>query len=418
MTGHVSLIGMAGEGCLSLTSRAINAVSSAEVLVGSASHLAFFPQFTGKKLTYQFPIEGFITELLSLYAQQDIAILTSGDPLFYGLGQTLAKLKVSQHIEIIPHLSCVQQACARLGLPYQDMALLSLHGKVNKQKLPGLVAQIQHHDRFALLTDATDNPLTIACKLVKFNELGWQLHLCEALGTCNEKITHWTPIELAKVDLSQIHHTNIIIGERTTQRPWENGKGHQPDSTYSKRTPNKGLITKAPIRAIAVANLQLTPKSVVWDIGAGSGSVGIEAAKQAYQAHCYAIECNDTCWPQIEANIINNKVDNLQLIKAKAPQGLAELPSPDAIFCGGSRGQMSQLLPLFWQKLTPGGRLICSAVTLDTVIELKQLSDSLALTPQLLLVSSASDRTIGSYTSYQSDNPIHLFIFEKAIATC
>ncbi|TKB50056.1 precorrin-6y C5,15-methyltransferase (decarboxylating) subunit CbiE [Ferrimonas aestuarii] len=418
MSGQLFLVGMAADGCVSLTSRAINSVVQSEVLVGSESQLAFFPQFDGIRIPYQFPINEFIAELLAQYADHDITILTSGDPLFFGLGQTLAQLSYPHQLEVIPHLSCVQQACARLGLPHQEMAMLSLHGQVNKARLPGLIARIQDCVQFALLTDRTDNPVAVAQKLVRYGELGWQLCLCEALGSSEERVTHWTPEQLAETNLDDINPMNLLIGVRQTQRPWQGCKGHQPDEAYAKRSPKKGLITKAPVRALATANLGLTPTSVVWDVGAGSGSVGIEAAKQAFKGQSYAIECNPECWPMIEANAIAHKVDNLRLIQAKAPEGLEQLANPDAIFCGGSRGQMPELLPLMWQRLNEGGRLVVSAVTLDTLAELHQLSQQLNLTPRILLLSAASERRIGSYTGYQGDNPIHLFIFDKAESAC
>ncbi|GIU48453.1 precorrin-6y C5,15-methyltransferase (decarboxylating) subunit CbiE [Shewanella sp. KT0246] len=413
MIGKLNLIGVGADGCTSLTSRAMNAIAESEVLAGTTEQLAFFPQFSGDKVKLTLPLDAWLTDLTAKAQQQFVTVLASGDPLFFGIGQTLAKQTDACDVEIIPNLSCVQLACARLALPYTQMDMFSLHGKVNAQQVPGLVARLQDSNLVAVLTDSVNSPVAIAKHLVEFNELGWRIAVCEDLGGCDERVTCYTSTELAQCEVESFSNRNIVILQRENQAKWQGCKGHRPDDEYLKTIPRNGLITKAPVRAVAVANLCLQSDSVVWDVGAGSGSVAIESAKIANRASTFAIECSADCWPQIEANRLLHKVDNLTLVKAKAPQGLADLPAPDAIFCGGSRGQLEQLFPLFWQALKSGGRMVFSAVTLETLTELSLLSKQHQLTPNIILIQSAHERPIGPYMSYQANNPIHLFIFEK-----
>ncbi|QIZ76309.1 precorrin-6y C5,15-methyltransferase (decarboxylating) subunit CbiE [Ferrimonas lipolytica] len=413
MSGKLFLIGIGADGCPSLTSRAINAVAESEVLAGTEEQLAFFPQFAGQKVKLSMPIDAWVIELMEQAEDRFVSVLASGDPMFFGIGQTLVRQVIPCDVEVIPNSSCVQLACARLYLPCNEVDIVSLHGQVNAAKVPGLVARMQHANLLAVLTDKTNTPVAIANYLVEFGELDWRVAVCEDLGSCDEKITEFSPKELAAGDAGQFSNRNILLLQRHGQPRWHGCKGHRPDDEYLKRMPKSGLITKAPVRAVAVANLCLQQDSVVWDIGAGSGSVGIEAAKIAYRAPVFAIECTPQCWPQIEANRVLQKVDNLRLVQAKAPEGLAALPAPDAVFCGGSRGQLDELLPLVWRRLRSGGRMVFSAVTLETVAELSQLAKKHQLSAQMLLIQTSQERAIGPYVSYQANNPIHLFIFEK-----
>ncbi|WP_028112461.1 bifunctional cobalt-precorrin-7 (C(5))-methyltransferase/cobalt-precorrin-6B (C(15))-methyltransferase [Ferrimonas kyonanensis] len=413
MTGRIRLIGIGDDGCLSLTSRAINAIAEAEVLAGSQRHLAFFPQFQGQKLSLTTPLEGYLEAIFAAAEEQEVCVLASGDPLLYGIGTRLHAyadaLPTAPELECIPSLSSVQLACAHLGWTSQQTQLLSVHGR----PLDGLVAQLQQGDQFALLTDRDNSPTVIARHLLEFDEGHWQLHLCEAMGGPAQRVREFSVAALARGDAGDTAPLNLLLLKRSEPARWGGLGLHSQDDDFLKRTPQRGLITKAPVRAVAVANLNLHADAVVWDIGAGSGSVGIEAAKQAWKGRSFAIECNPECFFQLEGNRLAHRVDHLTVIQGRAPQALTELPAPDAVFCGGSRGEMEPIVDAVMARLKPGGRFVLSAVTLESVAEIHRLCQSRQLDPRILMINCAQSQPLAHYTRYQSDNPIHLFIIEK-----
>lgn len=411
MRGQIRLVGIGDDGCLSLTSRAMNAIAEAQILAGSERHLAFVPQYTGQKLVMTSPISGFISQVIEHACHHDICLLASGDPLFFGIGQLLLQAagKANIDVDIIPSLSSVQLACAHYGWSSQHLTMLSVHGR----PLDGLVVRLQQADEFALLTDGVNTPQVVGQHLHRFGEDHWQIHVCEALGGVDERCRTFTVAELVAGHASEVNPLNLMLLRRGNQSPWNGRPGHVADEHYAKRTPAQGLITKAPIRAVAIANLNLTPDSIMWDIGSASGSVAIESAKQTWRGQTFAIECNPDCFEMLAINRELHKVDNLQIIKHKAPTGLEALPAPNAVFCGGSRGQMSAIYSHVMQVLMPGGRFIVSAVTLDSVTELFNLCRQHEIEPQILMLNVSKTKPLAHYTSYQAENPIHLFIIEK-----
>lgn len=412
MKGLIRLVGIGDDGCLSLTSRAMNAIAEAEVLAGSERHLSFVPQFEGTRLNFISPLASFIDAIIETAQTRDICVLASGDPLFFGIGARLIRQakQSGMDVEVIPSLSSVQLACARYGLSNQALTLLSVHGR----PIEGIVAKLQQGSEFAVLTDAVHTPQKVAAHLSGFDEHHWQISVCEALGGVGERCRDFSVEELAQGNAGDVNPLNLMLLRRGDQAPWNGKAGHCGDDDYVKRTPLKGLITKAPIRAVAVANLNLRPESIMWDIGSASGSVAIESAKQTWKGSSYAIECNPECYELLRENQRAHKVDNLNIIKERAPDALHPLPAPDAVFCGGSRGEMDQIFPIVMDKLRPNGRFILSAVTLDSINQIFNLCQQYELTPQILMLNVSQAKPLAQYTSYQAQNPIHLFIIEKS----
>jgi precorrin-6Y C5,15-methyltransferase (decarboxylating) len=414
MMGKISLIGLGDDGCVSLSSRSINEIAMAESLAGAARHLAFFPQFTGELIEFTSGLNAYISRIIEQAKTQDVCVLASGDPLFFGLGSRLiAAVQAAQlpiEVMVLPNVSSVQLACAKTLMSSNDLVTLSVHGRA----LKGLVAKLQQHDEVALLTDHENTPVVVANYLAKFNESEWSVAVCENLAGCNERIGHYSIAELTQLDEQHFSRLNVMLLRRGNQPYWGGYTQHCADEAYHSRSPLNGLITKAGVRAIAVAKLGLRRDSVMWDIGAGSGSIGIEAAKQAWQGQVFSLECNPDCHPMIENNQRRHKVDNLTLIKQKAPIGLAELPRPNAIFIGGSRGQIDPIIDVAINALHPKGTLILSAVTLDSVAQFYQLCQQRQLQFEVLMLQHAHSQPLAQYQRYQAENPIHLFVITKA----
>lgn len=413
MTGSITLIGIGDDGCVSLTSRAINAVAQTELLAGATRHLAFFPQFCGDKLAFVSGLNGYLTQIVEAAKDKDICVLASGDPLFFGIGKRLlamvAAVDAGINVEVITSPSSVQLACAKALIPSDNVKVISLHGRA----ITGLVARMQQGDHFALLTDNDHNPVVIARHLLSYDETLWRLVLCEHLGGSKERVREFTVRELAAKSMDDIESLNVLILQRQGQAYWGGLAMHCPDSAYQVLTPLNGLITKANTRALVVARLGLTARSVVWDIGSGSGSIAIEAAKQAWNGHVYALECNPQCFDVIEQNQKRHRVDNLTLVKSKAPAGLDALPAPDAVFVGGTRGQIDAIVQQAFSQLRAGGTLLLSAVTLDSVSEFFDLCKSSQYHYEVVMLQSSVSKPLAHYQRYQAENPIHLFVITK-----
>lgn len=404
----ITVVGVPEDGCMSLSSRAVSAVSSARVLAGHTRHREWFPQFNGLFLDMNQGFSAWISQVIDESEEGDVVVLASGDPLFFGIGASLLKKREPQALHFIPSLSSAQLAFSRLKMPWNDARFLSCHGR----QLSGLVSQMQQADRFALLTDQSNSPQAIAKHLLKFNETLWSLSVCEQLGGPKERISHYDVEELANCEQS-FDALNILVAERESPARWGGQGQFASDSQFNKRMPQKGLITKQSVRHLAITGLALKANDIMWDIGSGSGSVAIESAKLCWQGQVYAVECNPDCFPSLQNNIYAHATDNVTLITGKAPDALQQLPSPDAVFVGGSRGEMEQILTQAWQALNHNGRLMISAVTIDTVAQVYQWAKENALYMQTQVINISQTQPLAHYQRYQAENPIHLFTLHK-----
>ncbi|WP_439033330.1 precorrin-6y C5,15-methyltransferase (decarboxylating) subunit CbiE [Agarivorans sp. QJM3NY_33] len=411
MMNNITVVGVNEDGCISLSSRAVNAIAQARVVAGHPRHMAWFPQFDGLFLDMSQGFSEWLNELIDESEEGAVVILASGDPLFYGIGHALLKRVKREELAFIPALSSVQLAFAKLALPWSQAQFISCHGRA----LAGLVSQMQQASLFAILTDDKNTPQVIAQHLAKFNQADWRLSVCEQLADVNEQISEFSVAQLA-AHPEPFSPLNLIIALRQSELVWGGYGQFSEDSCFSKRSPQHGLISKQPVRHLALAAMRIRPADTVWDIGAGSGSIAIEAAKFCWQGQVFAIESNPECYAGIEHNIHAHSTDNVCLVQAKAPQALQDLAPPDAIFIGGSRGQMQLILDHCWQVLKPQGRLLISAVTLDTVAELYQWGKQQNLRFQVQLVNVAQTQPLANYQRYQAENPIHLFSISKPVS--
>lgn len=405
---RISVVGVPEDGCLSLTSRAVNCVARARVIAGHPRHLAWFPQFSGLFLDISQGFKPWLSEVIDQSEEGDVVVLASGDPLFFGIGTTLLKHFPPTELAFIPTQSSAQLAFSRLGLPWEGAHFHSCHGR----SLTGLVSRMQQGALFAILTDSSNTPQVIASHMQQYSEHGWRLTVCEQLGAPGECLRTFSVAELVDSEIT-FDGLNILVAQRECGERWGGYGQFAPDDAFEKRMPKQGLITKQAVRHLALAALRPASSDQVWDIGAGSGAIAIEAAKFAWQGKVIALECNPDCYPAIEANIEAHGTDNVHLVKGRAPEALVGLAAPDAVFIGGSRGAMDAILSAVWQALNDQGRLVVSAVTMDTVAEVFNWAKTQQLTFDVQLVNVSHTRPLAHYVSYQAENPIHLFSLTK-----
>jgi precorrin-6Y C5,15-methyltransferase (decarboxylating) len=399
----VSVVGIGADGCASLTARAFNAISAAHVLVGGERHLSFFPDFAGERVVIKGAMGPVLEKVAALSQDRQVCVLASGDPFFYGVGRAVVDAVGAEHVDVVPNVSSAQWAFAKVGESWHDAAFVSVHGRTMR----GLSVRLRHARKAALLTDAEHSPPRIAAHLLDYGDRTWRAWVCENLAGDGERVRSFTLEDLAKV--TDVGALNVLLLVRdATWRP-PASIPYRPEDSFARRMPKKGLITKREVRILSFAALDLRPADVVWDIGAGSGAVAIEAALLAYEGRTYAVEVEAEGASICRDNVRSHGADNVEVIEGRAPDALAALESPDAVFIGGSKGSMQEIIDVAWKRLSPGGRIVANAITLDNVGEAYRAFRELGVVPDVALVQISRGEPLAHYLRYEALNPIHIF---------
>ena len=367
----IEVIGIGLDGVAGLTLSVQKIITQATVLVGSNRHLNYFPNHPAKKIILN-DLQKNIQEIQQLLKHDEhIIILTSGDPLFFGLGRLLLEEFPHEQLHFHPHLSSIQLAFSRLKIPWQDTQFISVHGRDVDELIKALQ---QGKEKIAILTDKTNNPSAIAHLYLALNlPIEYTFWLCENLGDKSERISSFNSEEINQLaNLSETNFANlnvlVLLRKNTNNRNF-NGNNLPllglSEKTFKTFRDRPGLITKKEIRLLVFGELALQAKQTVWDIGAGTGSVSIEIARLCPNSQIYAIEKTAIGISLIEENCQNLKVDNVHAIYGSAENILQQLPSPDRIFIGGSNGNIAAILDICKQKIAPEGRLVIALATIE-----------------------------------------------------
>jgi precorrin-6Y C5,15-methyltransferase (decarboxylating) len=407
----VTVVGIGDDGCKGLSARALEAVMTASWLVGGTRHLAFFPEFRGERIVLQDGIGPALDRVAALCHENNVCVLASGDPLFFGVGSLVIKKVGAAHVAVIPQPSSVQWAFARAGLKWDDARFLSLHGRPRT----GLCSRLRLVGKAALLTDPDNSPPALARHLLAHGQTGWRAWVCENLCGPGERVRSFTLAELAGLAEGDVDPLNVLLLVRDDPQ-WRAPPviPYLPEDAFAKRIPKKGLITKREVRLLSLAALALRPDSVVWDVGAASGSIAIEAAQLAPDGRVYAIEVETESVAICRDNVLELGVDNVEVIEGRAPAALETLEAPDAVFIGGSKGSMEEIIDVAWERLRPGGRLVVNAITLENVNEAYQALRKRDLVPEVTLVQIARAEPLARYLRFEALNPIQIFAVGKA----
>ncbi|MBU0679864.1 MAG: precorrin-6y C5,15-methyltransferase (decarboxylating) subunit CbiE [Proteobacteria bacterium] len=357
MAHKIYLIGIGPDG---LTAKAGALMAACPVVVASSRHRHLVP--AGKEIIAIAPVQQTLELVAQRLATGNVAVLASGDPLFFGIGRTLLKTVGSEKLEVHPALSSVQLAFSRFKEPWDDAAFVSLHGREAEHILPLVLP----HDKVLVFTDGINSPDALCRQLLtclsavddKETMDRYQVMVAENLGQENERLTSGSLGEISGQSFSPL---NVVIFKRQpTPRPFR--LGLETDTIQHSR----GLITKDEVRAATLHKLQLPEQGVLWDIGAGSGSVAIEAARLCPGLMIYAIERHPEELANIKANIRTYHCHTVQVVEGMAPEALADLPAPDRVFIGGSGGNLAEIIALAAGKLKNDGIMVANAVLTKT----------------------------------------------------
>lgn len=340
-----------------LSKSAMQIIQYADIIIGRAVYLASLPHLKAEKIVFPHPISA-LWDIVQAHAGKQIVILASGDPLFFGIGSTLLRQFPIEILRFYPNLSSVQTLCSRLGQPWHAIKWISLHGK----PISTLKAVLHSNRQYAILTDHINSPIAIA-KIVVASGFGESdIWVGEQLGTKHEKINFFKAKTLSTI--TTIFSTlNVIVLHTRGQGILPEFPGI-PDTVFSTTGSSKGLLSKREVRLNILSLLAPRAGDIGWDIGAGCGGVAVEWARWNSSGRIYAIEYHHE---RIKHLYINREyfgvTENLSVIPEYAPQALVNLPDPNAVFIGGSSGNLIELLRYTWERLQPGGRLVASAVT-------------------------------------------------------
>jgi precorrin-6Y C5,15-methyltransferase (decarboxylating) len=345
-------IGEDGTGGLAPAARAL--IETAEVLVGGARHLAMVPQCGLERIVWERPLRATL-DAIEARRGRSVTVLASGDPMWYGIGVTLTRRFPREEMTIIPQPSAFSLAAARLGWPLADCVAITLHGR----PLDTLRRHLAPHRRILVLSEDGDTPRAVAMLL---SALGWgpsRLTALAHLGGSSEVVFEEDAISWGSERVPDLNTLAIVCRPGLEARALPLLAG-LPDDVFE----HDGQLTKREVRAATLAALAPLPGQMLWDVGAGCGSIAIEWLRAGAGCSAVAIERSTTRAAMIARNAAFLGVSELHIVPGAAPQALEDLPRPDAIFIGGGISEPG-LLPRVWEALPPGGRLVANVVTTE-----------------------------------------------------
>ncbi|MBF0482543.1 MAG: precorrin-6y C5,15-methyltransferase (decarboxylating) subunit CbiE [Desulfovibrionaceae bacterium] len=381
-------------------------IMDACVLAGGRRLLGHFPDAPGRRIVVAAPLAERLAELKAAYANGDKAVvICGGDALHYGFGRMLLETLGPDALVFHPAPTAPQTLASRLKLPFENIPCVSLHGR---DDFAPLFAALTTHGRAFVYTDRVNTPPAVAKALLARGARGARLWIAEDLGETGEKITGLSPDEAAGGTFSDLCVLLVELIEPPLARA---GLGLE-DELYRREA---GPVTKWPVRAAAIAALRLSPDSTLWDLGAGCGAVGIEAASLLPRGRVVAVEKNPARAAMIAENAARLHVFCVETVLGEMPGCLENLPAPDRIFIGGGLGQGDAVLREAARRLTPGGRLVVSAVLLSTLESARRALAELGLTVAVDQIQLATGAPLAGDTQLKAHNPVFLIRADRPV---
>ncbi len=413
LEAKIHVVGIGSDGLAGLTGPARALLQEADLVLGSDGALSLVKELRAEKLAIGPDLSEVVQTLESNLGKKRQVVLAGGDPLFYGVARYLMARLGKERFEVLPHVSSMQLAFARVKESWEEAYLTNLA----THSLESVLDRIRTADTVGIFTSETDDPPRIARQLLARGLDYFRAYVCENLGAPDERVTQGELAEIAEMDFSSL---NVMILKRKPGRPDQQAapaglrRFGNPDDVFAQSRPKSGLITPAEVRAIALAQLDVQPASVVWDIGAGSGAVAIEAAQLAFPGMVYAIEQDVADYHLIVANAQTFGVRNLSAIHGTAPAVFQGLPTPDAIFVGGAGKEVSRLLEGAFSALRPGGIMVVNVATLESLNVTYASLKSLAGSVQALMVNIARGNEQFESLRFEALNPTFVLTVRKA----
>ena len=394
----VTIIGM-GMTLEDLTAKHLEIIDKADTLVGGKRLLDLFKESRARQKVIGKDIDGVIRFVKNERKKKRVVVLASGDPMFYGIGRRMLDAIGAKNTLIYPNISSIAAAFARIKEPWDDVFVISLHGRENES---GLFKALEENDKIAVFTDPKNNPARLAARLLENQFFNYQICVLEALGSKSEKVNWYALAEAAKKTFAD---PNMVVLKRSPN-PAEDQKRlflGAPDSWYDH---HRGLITKSEIRAITLSKLHLAADHILWDLGAGSGSVSMEASLIIKNGKIFAVEKNSDRVEHIKNNKKRFGIGNLKVIQAELPQGLAKLPHPDRIFIGGGGRQLKSIITAATQYLKPKGVMVINTVLIPNVEAARETLEKQDFSTEIIQVQINRSRQMPWAARMEAMNPV------------
>jgi precorrin-6Y C5,15-methyltransferase (decarboxylating) len=401
MEKWLSVVGMGEDGLPGLSPIARALVDRAVVIVGGVRHLAMLsPDDPREKLLWTSPIEASVDEILKRQGQA-VCVLASGDPLCYGVGVTLLRKIEIARMTIIPSPSAFSLACARLGWSLTDVEALSLCGRD-----PAVLGAVLYPGaRLLVLSEGRHTPAWVAKLLAEKGFGKSQMTVLERMGGAQERVVQGIASEWSSPELADLNTVAIACPSDPEALSFSRLAG-LPDAAYC----HDGQLTKREVRAMTLAALAPLPGQLLWDVGAGCGSIGIEWMRSHRRCRAIAIEPHPARLALIADNAVALGTPALKIIAGKAPDALSDLPTPDAIFIGGGV-TTDNLLQTCWKVLKPGGRLVINTVTVESEQVVFQGQQTFG--GELTRVAIQRAEPVGRFLGWKAMAPITQWVVQK-----
>lgn len=396
---NVTLIGMGSGQPENLTLQGLAALRQADLILGARRLLAVLPAgCTENRAAAYRPDE--VAELLQTSGAENAVLVYSGDTGFYsGASSMMEKLEaLGVRARVLPGLSSIQLLAAALGRPWQGWNLVSAHGRTCDP-----VAECMQGRPTFFLTGGSEDPATLCAQLAAEGFGDVQGVVGQCLGTPEEKLFRGSVKELAA---GRFNSLSVLLVEAAEVLP-RRAPG-LPDEAFER---GDVPMTKQEVRAAVLAKLAVRPEDILWDVGAGTGSVSVELALAAPRGRVYAVECRPEGCALIKANREKFRTRNLVLVEGLAPAALSDLPAPDAVFIGGSKGSLSAIVDAALDK-NPDARICVSAIALETLSAAVAALTAKGRTVQVSQIAVSRAKAMGGLHLMMAQNPIYLITGE------
>lgn len=400
----VVIVGM-GMSASDLTDRQVEIIRSAQILVGGQRHLEQFGELAVEKKA----ITGRVAETIEFIEhhrmENRVVVLASGDPLFYGIGARITKALGREFVTVIPNITSISAAYARINEPWNNAKIISLHGRENRYEL---LDALKSKSTVAVLTDAKHSPQWLATWLMAKGVDHVDMAVFQNLGMPEEEFG-WHPLDQAAGQV--FAQPNVVIF-----KPFEranHGKTPMLGMVETAYRHERGLITKPEVRTVTLSKLYLKPGQTLWDLGAGSGAVGIEASVLLGPGRIFSVEQNADRVEDIRHNARQYNVYNLEAVQSILPKGLEDLPAPDRIFIGGGGRDLADIVKTAVGFLGIGGRLVVNTVLLDNLTSVLDVLNAEEMSPDVVQIQVSRSKEMPWSCRFEAGSPVWIISAEK-----
>jgi len=393
----ITIVGM-GLSARDVTAEQLDVIRSADILMGGQRHLDQFGDLPMRKWTITARIDEAMAFIHEQRKSARIVVLASGDPLFYGIGARITRELGPDQVVILPNITSIAAAFSRIGRPWSDAAVLSLHGRNQKYRL---LEEVKRGKTVAVLTDTRHSPRWLAQWLLDKGVKHVAMNIFERMGSAEEALCRCALHQAAQMDFA---HPNVAILEfEPGNSPCNDLTLGMADDAFSHEN---GLITKMEVRAVTLAKLRLKPGLTLWDLGAGSGSVGIEASVLIGPGRIVAVEKRAARLAQIRENAQRYGVYNLDAVQCVLPKGLSDLPTPDRIFIGGGGRELAAIIASSTRLLRPDGVMVVNTVLADNLCRALDALETAGMSTEVVQLQVSRSKAMPWSRRFEAQNPV------------